>query len=98
VTAKDLAVGQVSDPLLNWSALVIEGPMPTPDPLPRKLRRDVGGRSFTPGFDGLRKFKFLRRKRRRRGPDPEDGGVPAEPDRPNTLSGGAAAALDFEED
>jgi hypothetical protein len=72
--------------------------VPTPGPLPRKLRRDVGGRSFTPGFDGLLRSPFLRRKRSRKGPDPEEGGVPAEPDRPNTLSGGAAAALDFEED
>ncbi|HYJ82489.1 MAG TPA: hypothetical protein VEW26_06565 [Allosphingosinicella sp.] len=72
-------------------------PVPTPDRPPRKLRRDAGGRSFTPGFDLLRKSPFLRRRRSRKGPDPDEGGVPAEPDRPNTLSGGAAAALDFED-
>ena len=38
------------------------------------------------------------RKRRRRGPEAEDGGVPVTPDRPRNLSGGAAAALDFEND
>ena len=38
--------------------------------------------------------------RRRPGPrrkDGEDGGVPVEPNRPNTLSGGAAAELDFDD-
>ncbi len=35
-------------------------------------------------------------RRRRRRPDVEDGGVPVTPDRPRNLSGGAAAALDFE--
>ncbi|HEU0100648.1 MAG TPA: hypothetical protein VFQ67_17955 [Allosphingosinicella sp.] len=72
--------------------------MPIPDFLSRKLRRDAGGRSFTPGFDLLRKSPFLRRRRGRKGPDPEEGGVPAAPDRPSTLSGGAAAALEFDED
>jgi hypothetical protein len=95
VTAKDPAAGQVTEPLLNWSAQVVEGPMPTPDFLKRKLRRPAGRRS---GFDALLKSPFLRRARRRLGPDPEDGGVPVEPDRPSTLSGGAAVALDFEED
>ena len=72
--------------------------MPTPDIPPRRLRRDAGGRSFTPGFDLLRKSPFLRRKRRRKGEDPDEGGVPAVPDRPSTLSGGAAAALEFDGD
>jgi hypothetical protein len=39
---------------------------------------------------------MTRPKRRRRRPDVEDGGVPVSPDRPRNLSGGAAAALDFE--
>jgi hypothetical protein len=68
--------------------------MPSPDLPKRKLRRPAGRRS---GFDALLRSPFLRRTRGRRGSDPEDGGVPVEPDRPNTLSGGAAAALDFEE-
>ena len=83
--------------LLNSGTWVVREPVPIPGPLPRKLRRDVGGRSLPPGLDGLRKSPFLRRKRSRRGADPEDGGVPVEPNRPDTLSGGAAAALDFEE-
>jgi hypothetical protein len=69
--------------------------MPTPGFLKRKLRRPAGRPS---GFDSLLKSPFLRRTRRRRGPDPDEGGVPVEPDRPSTLSGGAAVALDFEED
>lgn len=36
--------------------------------------------------------------RRRRGRDKDQGGVPVEPNRPNTLSGGAAAPLEFEGD
>ena len=38
--------------------------------------------------------------RRRRGKDKgkDSGGVPVEPDRPNTLSGGAAAPLEFDAD
>lgn len=34
---------------------------------------------------------------RRRDKDRDDGGVPVKPDRPNTLSGGAAAPLEFDE-
>jgi hypothetical protein len=38
-----------------------------------------------------------RSKRRRRRKGEEPGGVPVEPNRPSTLSGGAAAALEFDE-
>jgi hypothetical protein len=38
------------------------------------------------------------RPRRKPGDQPESGGVPAVPDRPKNLSGGAAAAMEFEED
>jgi hypothetical protein len=38
------------------------------------------------------------RPKRKPGDDPEIGGVPAVPDRPKNLSGGAAAAMEFEED
>ena len=41
---------------------------------------------------------FLRRiGRRGKGKDPDLGGVPVEPNRPNTLGGGAAAALEFDD-
>lgn len=72
--------------------------MPRHDfPRPR-LRRDVGGESFTPGM-GWRAWVEERRFRRRRKPKPgEDGGVPVEPDKPRNLSGGAAAALEFDEE
>jgi hypothetical protein len=42
---------------------------------------------------------FLKRPgpRRKRGKDSDDGGVPVEPNRPNTLSGGAAAELEFDD-
>ena len=42
---------------------------------------------------GLKSRHPKPRKPRRR---PEAGGVPVEPNRPNTLSGGAAAALEFD--
>ncbi len=45
-------------------------------------------------------FEALRsRRRRKRGPGPEDlrGALPVEPDRPSNLSGGAAAELNFDD-
>jgi hypothetical protein len=39
-----------------------------------------------------------RRKRRGRRKDLDNGGVPVEPNRPRNLSGGAAAALEYEDD
>ena len=39
-----------------------------------------------------------RKKRPRRPKDLDEGGVPVEPNRPKNLSGGAAAALEFEDD
>ena len=39
----------------------------------------------------------IRMRRRKRDEDDEDGGVPVEPNRPNTLSGGAAAELEFDD-
>jgi hypothetical protein len=36
--------------------------------------------------------------RRRKRKDPDRGGVPVEPNRPNTLSGGAAAPLEFDDE
>ena len=40
---------------------------------------------------------YLRGRRKKRGPDFEEGGVPVEPNRPKDMSGGAAAALEFDE-
>ena len=39
----------------------------------------------------------LKRRRRKGGKDDEEGGVPVEPNKPNTLSGGAAAELEFDD-
>ena len=39
-----------------------------------------------------------RRRRGRRRKDLDDGGVPVAPNKPRNLSGGAAAALEFEDD
>lgn len=41
---------------------------------------------------------ILGRPRPRRRPRPEAGGVPVDPNRPNHLSGGAAAVLEFDRD
>jgi len=42
---------------------------------------------------------LARLKRDRRDPfrEPDAGGVPVEPDKPNTLSGGAAAPLEYDD-
>jgi hypothetical protein len=63
-------------------------------PLPRKLPR-ASRREFRADYDAWLRKQF--RSRRPRGKDPESGGVPVEPDKPRDLTGGAAAALDFEE-
>ena len=72
--------------------------MPRRDfPRPR-LRRDIGGESFTPGF-GCRAVTEERRFRKPKGKcgkDQDEGGVLGEPNRLRGLSGGAAAAMDFE--
>ena len=39
----------------------------------------------------------LKHRLSKRDKDAEDGGVPVEPNRPNTLSGGAAAELQFDD-
>ena len=39
----------------------------------------------------------LRARRKKGGPDLEDGGVPVELNRPKDLKGGAAAALEFDD-
>ena len=42
-------------------------------------------------------LRFGPRRRRNDDKDTDDGGVPVEPDKPNTLSGGAAAELEFDD-
>ncbi len=39
-----------------------------------------------------------KRRRRRRRKDLDDGGVPVEPNKPKNLTGGAAAALEFDDE
>jgi hypothetical protein len=53
------------------------------------------GRTFEQSF--RRYLRFGRRRRRNGDQDAEDGGVPVEPNRPNTLNGGAAAELEFDD-
>lgn len=62
---------------------------------PRGPRHDFGPGSRSGGGD-LRSHYPPARKKRRKGGEPDEGGVPVEPNRPSTLSGGAAAALEFE--
>jgi hypothetical protein len=69
--------------------------MPRPDPPTRKRLRHLSG-SALPFPGGYRFLDTLPRKRGRKGRDRDEGGVPVEPNRPNTLSGGATAALDSE--
>jgi hypothetical protein len=42
-------------------------------------------------------LRFGPRRPRNGEKDPDDGGVPVEPNKPNTLSGGAAAELEFDD-
>jgi hypothetical protein len=49
------------------------------------------------GLAWLAWAEAMKRRKRKPGKDSDRGGVPVEPDRPNTLTGGAAAELDFED-
>jgi len=60
----------------------------------RRRRPTLPGRSSI--WDNLLPA-YLRSRRKKRGPDLEDGGVPVEPNRPKDMSGGAAAALEFDD-
>ena len=60
---------------------------PHPDPLGRPLKRAAH-------LATLAVVALL--QRRRKDKDPDRGGVPVEPNRPNTLRGGAAVPLRFE--
>jgi len=64
----------------------------------RMARRSSRPRARRSPLDGFARYlRFLNKPRRGRHSDPEDGGVPVEPNRPNTLSGGAAAELEFDD-
>lgn len=73
------------------------------DFLPRLSGLDVPGLPSPHGIPAavalalaLHRLHQHRHKPKRKGKDPDRGGVPVEPYRPNTLTGGAAAALEFE--
>jgi hypothetical protein len=69
-------------------------PLPDPPSQPRKRRRlPIALRD---ALDSM--ADFAKRRRRGRRKDLDDGGVPVEPNKPKNLSGGAAAALEFEDD
>jgi hypothetical protein len=78
--------------------------MAHPDFLPRLPGLDIPGLPIPPGIPAaaalalaLHRLHQDRRKPKRKGKDPDRGGVPVEPNRPNTLTGGAAAALEFDD-
>lgn len=77
--------------------------MPHRDFLPRPPHIDALGRLHIPDYAALALAHALQRldrgrpKPSRKGKDPDRGGVPVEPYRPNTLTRGAAAALEFDD-
>ena len=68
--------------------------MPFPDLPPRRRRADPGR------WLGIQVSSWIEahKRGRRRRKDFDDGGVPVEPNKPKDLSGGAAAALAFDDD
>jgi hypothetical protein len=68
--------------------------------LPRPPRPDPFGPPFLPRstLRTLALVAMLKRGRKGKDKDPDRGGVPVEPNRPNTLTGGAAAPLEFDGD
>jgi hypothetical protein len=62
---------------------------------PRSYRPRRRRRSPLDGFAAY--FENFRRLRRKRDRDTDDGGVPVEPNKPSTLTGGAAAELEFDD-
>lgn len=63
-------------------------------PIPSKRWGNHGSRLARHLFEEAYR-RHMRKRRDER--DPDLGGVPVEPDRPNTLIGGAEAELDFED-
>ena len=73
--------------------------MPFPDPFRMHRKHGLGhGIALHILAWSEAQEKRRRRRRARRGKDLDDGGVPVEPNKPKNLSGGAAAALEFEDD
>jgi hypothetical protein len=70
--------------------------MPLRDFLPRSPRPDPFGGASRRASHLATLALVAMLARRRKGKDPDRGGVPVEPNRPNTLTGGAAAPLEFE--
>ncbi len=70
--------------------------MPFPDPF-RAHRKHGLRQAFNLHMLAWSEAQETRRRRRRR-KDLDDGGVPVEPNKPKSLSGGAAAALEFDDE
>ena len=71
-----------------------------PDPF-RAHRKHGGRHRFNLDMLAWSQAQEERRRRRQkpnRRKDLDDGGVPVEPDKPRNLSGGAAAALEFDDE
>lgn len=72
--------------------------MPFPDPF-RALRKQMHRHAYAIHMLAWSEAQQQRRRKRRgRRKDLDDGGVPVEPNKPKNLSGGAAAALEFDDD
>jgi len=64
----------------------------------RRSYRPGRGKRWSSYNDFLRSLSWLgKHPRRGRHKDKDDGGVPVDPTKPNTLSGGAAAELEFDD-
>ena len=68
--------------------------MPFPD-LPPRQRRNDPSRLFRIQISG---WIEAQKRKRRRGKDLDDGGVPVEPNKPKNLTGGAAAPLEYDDE
>ncbi len=69
--------------------------MPFPDPF-RPHRKH--GRGYVFNLHMLAWIEAQEKRQRRRRKDLDEGGVPVEPNKPKNLSGGAAAALEFDDE
>jgi hypothetical protein len=72
--------------------------MPLRDFLPRSPCADPVSGPFPPRSHLATLAMVAMLQRHRKDKDPDHGRAPVEPNRPNTLSGGAAAALEFDGD
>ena len=72
--------------------------MPFPDPFRMHREHSLGHGVTLHILAWLAVQEKRSRPRRGRRRDLDDGGVPVEPTRPRNLSGGAAAALEYEDD